>query len=234
MVGGLCVLQDMCLGGEEEWDRHLRYLCQFFTHKNYIKIDNRPLLVVYKCTRMPNIEQRLSYWRNKIKDYGFDDMFLVITSCFHNDDLERFIGLTYLFDAFMEFFPDWLNNTRIPYSETHGGVRHYDIDVLHRYILSRPRMHAIHYRGMLTGFDNTPRLQSFLQFGIFPPACMTGNSPEKYRELLAAQLVRTDEFLFVNAWNEWGKVRAWSRHSNLAINTWNKPEMRCLRSEAIH
>ena len=206
--------------------------CQFFTHKNYIKIDNRPLLVVYKCTRMPNIEQRLSYWRNKIKDYGFDDMFLVITSCFHNDDLERFIGLTYLFDAFMEFFPDWLNNTRIPYSETHGGVRHYDIDVLHRYILSRPRMHAIHYRGMLTGFDNTPRLQSFLQFGIFPPACMTGNSPEKYRELLAAQLVRTDEFLFVNAWNEWVKVRAWSRHSNLAINTWNKPEMRCLRSEA--
>ncbi|MBO6243650.1 MAG: glycoside hydrolase family 99-like domain-containing protein, partial [Clostridia bacterium] len=41
------VLMDMNYGDEEEWGKHFNYLIKFFKDDRYIKIDNKPVLVIY-------------------------------------------------------------------------------------------------------------------------------------------------------------------------------------------
>ena len=36
----------------KDWHAHLQYLLQFFTHPDYIKIDGKPVLLLYRCVRV--------------------------------------------------------------------------------------------------------------------------------------------------------------------------------------
>jgi len=189
------MLQPARYGGPEEWGQHLEYLSRFFKHKNYILIDNKPVLVIYRVSQIQRYAERFLYWRETVKQYGFDGLHIVMTlGNFHDDE---YVPLLSHVDACVDFYPNWLGIESERHTVRHN-VWHYDMELAYDKILNSQQIHPTHYNGMLAGFDSYPR--SGLRSNVF-----INNNPRRFGAALRAQLLRSQEFLFLNAWNEWGE-----------------------------
>ena len=171
-------------------------MLNFFRSSNYILINNKPLLVIYRVSQIPDYQRRFDFWREEIKKHGFDGLHIVMTiGNFHWDDYQSMLPSV---DAAVEFYPNFLGKQEW-ITEWKNNVAHYDMDITYDYILNYKKIHDVQYRGMMVGFDSWPR-------SIRTPNVFFGGSPEKYGHALSQQIRRSDsEFIFVNAWNEWGE-----------------------------
>ena len=62
---------------EEIWKKHIKYLIKFFKHKNYIKINNRPLFFMYRCSHLKNkFSKMMSFFNRAIVNFIFDLPFI--------------------------------------------------------------------------------------------------------------------------------------------------------------
>ncbi len=41
------LLKQQTYGGQEDWEKHFQYLIKFFSDSRYIKVNNRPIFVIY-------------------------------------------------------------------------------------------------------------------------------------------------------------------------------------------
>ena len=71
--------------------------------------------------------------------------------------------------------------------------------------IATPPPSFMRFRGVMTGWDNTPRVQNAGQIFV-------NSHPENYRRWLAATIDQTrtlrreeERIVFINAWNEWGE-----------------------------
>jgi len=63
--------------GPEDEIAHFRFLLKAFTDTRYIKVDGKPLFIVYKPNFLPESKRTTEHWRKLAKDEGLDDLFLV-------------------------------------------------------------------------------------------------------------------------------------------------------------
>ncbi len=61
--------------GEEDIRKHFQYLLKAFSDKRYIKVENKPLLIVYDPLSLP--ENYLKRFQEMAKESGFDGIFTV-------------------------------------------------------------------------------------------------------------------------------------------------------------
>jgi len=190
------VLVKMKYGEIDEWASHLEYLLLFFKKNNYILIDNKPVLIIYRLSQIPDYKKRFNYWNNELKKHGFDGIFIVLTlGNFHKDDLQK---LAKDADACVEFFPNWLGLEDMIYSRD-KTTNYYNIKDAYERILTYPKLHERQFRGLFVGFDNSPRRPNYSD--IFLNA-----SVENFGNALKQQLERSEEdYIFIYAWNEWGE-----------------------------
>lgn len=191
------VIVPQSYGDREEWQQHLDYLLSFFHHPNYICIDGKPLLVVYRASAIKQLTARLEFWRDAVRKEGFEGMFLVATlGNFLQDPWSRFIGS---FDATVESFPNFFGNPRVV-SHRIDNANFYEMDMVTQYMIDFPKVCPVRQiPGLLTGFDSFPRS---------PRVCnvVLRATPQRFRQALRRKMaVSSDEFIFINAWNEWGE-----------------------------
>lgn len=93
---------------EQEYDtynceEHIDWLSDAFRDKRYIRIDDRPLFLVYNASAIPNISEVVRRWREAAKNNGFPDIFLCSVMSSQNTSWKdmKEIG----FDASVEFYP---------------------------------------------------------------------------------------------------------------------------------
>jgi lipopolysaccharide biosynthesis protein len=183
-------------GDEREWEAHFQFLKPFFQHSNHIQIDGRPILLVYRVSEIANYPDRFRYWDNRCKDLGFNGIFIISTlGNFHNDpheDVAQHVAAT------VEFFPNFLGDEKLMTSKV-GRQHHYDCEKVKQHILHYPRRHQRQFSGLLTGFDNSAR--NCLRCNI-----IQNTTPEWFGDLLREkEKASTEEYIFVNAWNEWSE-----------------------------
>lgn len=191
------LLQPNNYGDDKEWDDHLNYLLPFFKNKNYIKIDNKPIFIIYRLGHVPNAEKRFSYYNDKLKSNGFNGLFLVYTvGNFLSDNFARFNQFT---DASFDSYPNFLWDKNM-IDNIIGNTAFYDIKKAYNRITQDLPFHPkIHFKGMMVGFDSSPR--SPKQSNVF-----VGGSPKLFEECLSKLFcISKSEYIFVNAWNEWGE-----------------------------
>ena len=75
--GTLEVLQVQNYGEEKEWDDHIKYLLPFFKDQRYIKIDGKPLFMIYDSLNIPNLEKRMEYYNEVCKKEGIDGIYFI-------------------------------------------------------------------------------------------------------------------------------------------------------------
>lgn len=72
---GPALLVPYIIGTEEDWKKHYDYLLNFFKDPRYIKINNKPLFVIFHKDH--EIDKMCSYWNNLSKEDGFNGIYFV-------------------------------------------------------------------------------------------------------------------------------------------------------------
>lgn len=201
------VLAQLDYGEEVDWKIHWNYLNNFFSDPRYIKIDNRPLFIIWNYTDKSRLKLMCEYWRKLAIESGYDGMFL----------MNRYNPYDYLegFDALMTYepmFSAWQNKNIV--SRVIGkmksqfirqkGLSLFDYDKVWQSILKNAKEKSnekILY-GAFVSYDDSPRRGK-------QGKVIKGESPEKFEKYLK-QLVDISEeqgktFIFLTAWNEWGE-----------------------------
>ncbi|MCR9981988.1 glycoside hydrolase family 99-like domain-containing protein [Vibrio alginolyticus] len=71
------LLIEQSYGGKSEWDAHLEYLVPFFSDRRYIKHEGKPVFVIYDISHVSDFEARFDYYDKWLKDKGFNGLYLI-------------------------------------------------------------------------------------------------------------------------------------------------------------
>lgn len=185
------ILLEQDYGSEKEWKEHFYYLLPFFKDNRYIKLNGKPVFIFYKPTEIPCIVEMIECWKRLAIEEGLNGLYLVGTN---------FAPKSY-FDAALWHQPQ--RSLITCYLEKRNGVSCFQYDDIWRKINNSivEEDTKIFYGGFV-GYDDTPRR------GNSGVACVN-NTPGKFQyyftELLGQSARKGNEFVFLNAWNEWGE-----------------------------
>ncbi len=182
-------------------------LIRYFRHELYIRIDQKPLLLIYRARLIPDPLHTTSLWRQICREAGIGEIYLAMVEAadlaWANEDPAR-----YGFDAAVEFPPHNAGASVPPpqpvYNPNFGGLV-FEYDKIVEKYAAAPLPTYCRFRCITTGWDNTARRQD-------NPAIFINASPLAYEIWLEAVLEdaqiakrSAERLVFVNAWNEWGE-----------------------------
>lgn len=197
--------------GEHEQE-HAQWLAHVFRDERYIRIDGKPLFLVYRASNLPDPRRTTRIWRDEARKAGVGELFLCRVESFPD---ERNEPTSLGFDAAVEFAPDWLlvgpsrgEAGRALISRglglKRGGARVHDYRELMQRMLEKPAPGYTRFPCVTPSWDNSPRRQT-------DPFILDGSTPALYERWVREASLRApataggDSLVFVNAWNEWGE-----------------------------
>ena len=189
----------------EDDEAFIDYVARYLRDARAIKVDGKPVLVVYRPSLLPDPKATAARWRTRCRELGIGEIHLAFTLAF-DSFVPRDIG----FDAAIEFPPNNVAARNIG-----GHVKHLDPNFAGsvydwRSLAAAPPMlpddAGTLYRGVCPAWDNEPRRAG--RGRVFMYA-----SPRRYRDWLVAAMHdtlrrcsnRDSTLLFINAWNEWSE-----------------------------
>jgi GT2 family glycosyltransferase len=193
--------------GEEDDVSVIEDLSRYLRHPSYIRIGDRPLLLVYHAARFPDMRRTAETWRTECRSRGIGEIYLAMVQSFELS-LARVTPDDWGFDAAVEFPPHHggaspLEPDRVLNPRFKGHVYDYSGTALH-YMTKTPPGYRL-FRTVMPGWDNTARRQD--DSHIF-----SGSTPGAYQAWLECALRQTREqnvgderLVFINAWNEWAE-----------------------------
>jgi glycosyltransferase involved in cell wall biosynthesis len=192
--------QDHTVAGD---NRFIQDVLPILQDPRYIKVDGKPMLLVYRPELMANPVVTARVWRQAAIDGGLPGLHICAVQFEITDP--RLVA----FDALVEFPPHFLPNYDITgvvpqiSGDFLGKICDYYAGMLT--LLDRPRPDFPLYRGAMLAWDNTPRRKNRALIFHY-------SSPEAYRQWLRRLLLQAPEnahaaesFVFINAWNEWAE-----------------------------
>jgi lipopolysaccharide biosynthesis protein len=200
---------------DEDDQRHIEALIPYFSDPRYIRVDGRPLFLVYRTELMPDPGRTADIWRKAAQRAGLGNLFLIRVEGFAQDINPLSIG----FDAALEFAPDWSRTGQIHFSRwqhflSYLGMfpkgyfdhRFADYRKMMALMLDKKEPTYPWYRCVTPGFDNSARRKK-------DATIFTHGTPELYQSWLT-EIVRRElgnsrpadqKLVFINAWNEWAE-----------------------------
>lgn len=192
---------------DEDDEKFIDSLLPYFQDSRYILVEGKPLLVVYRAKELPSASKSFAKWRALAKKKGFKGLHIAVVD-FYDIDTPNEVDA----DALIEFPPhkfNWPQNvpTKVPeFSNKNftGSLIDYTKIIAQSMCRAPPPFKL--YRGIIPSWDNTARRQN-------NPTIVVNASPELYGEWLrylraytrAHNSEESDNFIFINAWNEWGE-----------------------------
>ena len=190
------VLVEQSYGIYDDWVKHFEYLLPFFEDDRYIKIDGKPIFIFYSPEDMKYLWEMTECWRRLAKNAGFPDLYLIGAHLNTANDC---------LDAAIIYEP---RNSMNKVNEDGGstinhGVRCYEYGDIWENILNTPPVFGCKtYFCAVSGYDDTPRRGRMGE-------CLIHDSPCLFQQFLSDLLNKSiqynNEFVFINAWNEWGE-----------------------------
>jgi lipopolysaccharide biosynthesis protein len=193
--------------------RFIHELLPAFGDERYIRIDGKPLLLVYRTELLPDPKRTSDIWREECVRSGIGDLYLCRAESFSVSDPAD-CG----FDAAYEFPPLGVSVPELHLESLHvrnGGRDHlaesrfngklFPYDELARIMCDRNSPQYKRFRGVMVAWDNTPRRSHDGYIWL-------RSSPDLFQRWLSSVIRQTREQLpgeerivFVNAWNEWAE-----------------------------
>lgn len=183
---------------------YIRHLDPWLRDRRYIRINGRPLLLVYRLELLPDPARTAAIWRDYCQEAGIGAIYLASVESFGTTGDPRDFG----FDATVEFPPHEravLLDPQPHMTNPHFVGLVYDYPATADHFKSRILPDYPFFRTAMPSWDNTARRQDTSH--IFVNA-----TPELYGDWLAelVQETRTlkapgERLVFINAWNEWAE-----------------------------
>lgn len=205
------IAQNYC---EEDDKNHMDYLCkEVFSDPRYIRIDNKPVFLIYRPHYFPDIKKTIQTWREVARGYNME---LYLCFCKHQGYVaQEFIDKG--FDAAVDFQPTSRGNfgkysnliTRLfkkffpkkknPFNTVYSYSKYVD------YQINRKPEKYKEFPCACPGWDNSSRRKG-TGFIIFK-----GNTPSLFAKWFSHILQsftpysKDENLVFINAWNEWAE-----------------------------
>ncbi|MEH6764514.1 MAG: glycoside hydrolase family 99-like domain-containing protein [Aequorivita antarctica] len=195
---------------------HMRWLCEhIFSDKRYIRINDKPVFMIYRHNLFPNIVKTVKLWRDiAIDEFGYKGLYLCITESFNDKTTPEDIG----FDASVEFSPHAVISNKVKKNTKRNAfwdrlvksknrksqIKFQDFKLGVEEAINRSVPDHKLYRSVTPSWDNTPRKG---KSGIVA----LGSSPELYQYWLQHIVTSFKPFseeenlVFINAMNEWAE-----------------------------
>jgi len=182
-------------------------MIRYLRSPHYIRVNGRPLLVMYRPQLLPNARETAETWRRVCREAGVGEIYLAMVEVFEharNIPTPKDWG----FDATIEFPPAGMAEQIDPPGallnpEFKGVVSDYNSAA--RNYLREPVPGFTRFRGVMPSWDNTARRQD-------DSYSFAGASPGAFQAWLEAVIEQTrdqnygdERIVFVNAWNEWAE-----------------------------
>jgi len=173
--------------------------------ERYIRINNRPLLIIYRPSLFPDIKSTTERWRELGHKSGIGELFLAVMQTGFDEKVDpKDIG----FDAAIEYPPHNVRavkiNDKVNLFDPNFQGNIFSYSEMVKGALERPAPDYKLFRGVMPDWDCTPRRRD--------PDIFIGGSPEKYQRWLEGACIYTqrhlpteERFIFINAWNEWAE-----------------------------
>ena len=209
----------------EDDRNHIQWLSKAFVDPRYIRVNGRPIFIVYRPDLLPDCRSTLQIWREYAREALGEDLWLAAV-CNNFSKLKREQYVSDIgFDAIVDFQP---NNRHIPPSSWPNRIsnfvkrrlsgtsivpaKHLHVTYQHSYRdfvrnavgeLSSPEPDGlISYPTVIPSWDNSARRRDGARV-------LQNTDPSLYQEWLTAALLRpvanSDPLVFINAWNEWAE-----------------------------
>lgn len=173
--------------------------------ERYIRVGNKPIIIIYQVSDIPNIKELCRIWRATCADAGIPDILILASNTFdYSTPVED--GL----DGIAEFPPHGLTTKSITrqkrfFAGSFAG-RVYDYAAAAKLANEKEFPDYFYAKGVMVSWDNTARVGNRSRI-------YDGSSPEAFRNWLGASAQKTmsqhsgpaHELLFINAWNEWAE-----------------------------
>jgi glycosyltransferase involved in cell wall biosynthesis/GT2 family glycosyltransferase len=199
---------EMLMGQNHSPEDDLAFIAELSTylvHPDYIRVDGKPLVVVYRPGLLPAPAETAERWRRWCRDNGVGEIYLAYTQSFEALDPSE-----YGFDAAIEFPP---NNSGPPVvTDTVTRINPDFAGTAYDYRVYPERSRAYTspdytlFRGVFPSWDNEARRSgrgtSFLHAS---PALYGEWLKNAGRETIARLQNPDQRLVFVNAWNEWAE-----------------------------
>ena len=213
----------------ESWSEHFDYLIKAWTDRRAIKIDGKPVFIIYRPQKIEQIDAMLGYWNKRAQERGLKGLYFIYQKQYELPGSKQIKS----FDASFQFQPfNALLSDAYSLSARFRQRLRLLIDLLPKYTqsfiwsnwASRRNSYTIHdydkvwqliieksrklrmneFPGAFADWDNTARYGS-------TATIVQGATPDRFRhwfcKLVEELSNRPDDsnYLFFNAWNEWAE-----------------------------
>ena len=188
---------------EEDEAAFIESLLPLFRDPRYIRVDGRPVLLVYRADVLPDAQRAVRTWRKTCQAAGVGDPLLLMVQ-FGASDPRPFA-----FDGAVEF-PPHVPHVRLDPAAMEVVNPNYDgiicdYGAVAEEVCRREAPDYPWFRGIMPSWDNEARRPG--RGTVFH-----GSTPELYSRWLRHVAEDTDtrhtgeeKLFFINAWNEWGE-----------------------------
>jgi hypothetical protein len=197
----------------EDFRNHARWLAQAFADERYIRVNGRPVFVIYRYSGIPKEIPAIAILREELNKQGSDDPYLIAVDG-HNPNLDyEGIGFDHrlVFEPNLGVLPLGLDdrpslkrarrNFRWGSMSTLHKLYDYTeaVDAMEKNTADRPRIPCV-----LVSWDNSPRRA---EKGIIFQNC----NPQSFGKVLERRLRNwaktspSTDLFFLNGWNEWAE-----------------------------
>lgn len=204
-------------------ERMICDLKKFLTDPRYIRVDQKPVLLIYDMGKIPHIKTVVKQWREAAKKHGIGE--IQIWMCRTHNQTAATLGIRRLIDAEVELPPH--NMWSKPFKDLRYEIADAKIFSYRKLVIAAAaRLHREKrsrkplYHTCMLGWDNACRRKK--GWTVY-----TGYSITLFRKWLEAVTEALDKtggepIFFINAWNEWGEgtyLEPDEKYGYTAINT---------------
>jgi len=204
------ILLKQTYGGIKDHINHFEWLMPFFKDPRYLKIDGKPVFLIYRPAEIPDLKEMIELWRRLARKSGIGDLFLIAirasagiidnwkTTGFDGEVIFQpfFKGLTY---RMMERSKLPIENLNLifDYEEAVKIMSEFNDDIVRRSNTS--------FACVTPSWDNTARRKKS------KPFILTNSSPDIFEKWLRIEIDRVQNrnpeyrIVFINSWNEWAE-----------------------------
>lgn len=170
----------------------------------YLKVDGRPLLIVYRLQHLPDAPASIAIWRAYCREVGIGEIHVCAALTHGNESYQQF-GC----DSGVEFPPHNMRCESVAgamrFKEPFFGYALQYADVARSFLQRQYGEGARVFKTVFPSWDNTARTGS-------RAVVVLNGTPANYAQWLGATVAATkqqasehDQLVFINAWNEWAE-----------------------------